>query len=105
MGKDNQLAGANGQLTGLIGKQLAARKQQQASGDLYNAAQGAYHDSIAEGQGIAGSDTAQRLNIAQLANQRYTSYLNRPDRPGFFTRMLTGFAQGAGQAAGMSAGG
>lgn len=99
LGKDNQLAGAGGQMTGAIGKQLAARKQQQASGDLYNATQGAYQGSVAEGAGIADADTSQRMAIANLANQRYSTYLNRPRTPSFWEKMLTGFAQGAGTAA------
>ena len=99
LGKDNVLAGGSGQIAGVVGKQLAARNQQQAAGDLYNATQNAYGSSVAEGQGIADADTQQRLAIANLAENRYSSYLNRPRTPSFWERMLTGGVTGASAAA------
>lgn len=91
---DNAMAGGNGRMLGLIGKQLQDRKEQQASGDLYNASNEAYRDSVNTGMGIANADTQQRLELANQANQRYSTYLNRPRKPSIWEQLLGG-AMGA----------
>lgn len=91
---DNAMAGGNGRMLGLIGQQMKARKEQQASGDLYNAANQAYGDSVSTGMGVANADTSQRLELANQANQRYSSYLNRPRKPSIWEQLLGG-AMGA----------
>lgn len=77
------LAGKEGaKVAGLVREQNALRKEQEAAGNLYNAANTAY--------GYATGSIAPRLMAAhenrvfgkaQLANNRYNAYLNRPQKP------------------------
>jgi hypothetical protein len=94
---NNLLSGANGRLATLIGEQQASRRKEAASGQLYDAANQAQQAATSEGNVVAGADTAQRMGVANLANQRYTAYLDRPQRPSIWEQILGG-AMNAGAA-------
>jgi hypothetical protein len=87
---NNALAGSNGKLAGLIGQQVQARQQDQAAGNLYNAANSAHADAMGEANTVSAQDTAQRMGVANLANQRYTSYLYRPKQTPFWQQLVMG---------------
>lgn len=94
---NNQLAGGNGQLAGLIGKQLQSRRQQDASGALYNAVQGARGEAVAGGQWGAQMDNTRNIAKSGILNDRYNSFANRRKQPGFWERLLTGGIQAGAQ--------
>jgi hypothetical protein len=100
----NGLSGASGAQAGLIGQQLKARREQDASGQLYDAANEAYADSTGQGNVMAQMTGSRLAGKAGLANQRYTSYLNRPKKPSIWETLLMKTIEGAGQAAGAYAG-
>lgn len=87
---NNQLAGGNGQLAGLIGKQLQSRRQQDASGALYNAVQGARGEAVSGGQWGSQMDNTRNIAKSGILNDRYNSFANRRKQPGFWERLLTG---------------
>jgi hypothetical protein len=98
----NQLTGANSNLMGLIGKQIQARQQEQAQGDLYNSVQ----DARAETHGRLGQlsemEASRQMGRAGVANQMYATYLHRPKKPGILSQVL---GAGAQVASGYFAGG
>lgn len=101
----NDLTGGSGQLAGLIGRQLQARNEQNASGQLYNAANQAHDAATNQGNFLTGVADNRAAGKAGLANQRYTAYLNRPHRPSFWEKLLAGGQQAAASFASSSGGG
>lgn len=93
----NALSGGNAAQLGLISKQIADRRQTQAAGDLYNGVQDARSAATAGGQW--GAELADRRNIskADITNQRYTAYLNRPKKTPFWQSLLLGGMQAGAQ--------
>ncbi len=96
----NQLTGGDGRMGGLIGKQIAARNQQDASGQLYNAANQAYEGATNEGEFLINTSEGRAGNKAGLMQQRYTSYLNRPKKPSIWETLLQGGLQAGAAYAG-----
>jgi hypothetical protein len=95
---NNMLSGANGQVAGLIGKQLQSRRQQDASGQLYNAATAAHADATgSQIPFLVGTEQNRFAGKAGLADQRYMAYLNRPKKTPFWQSLLLGGMQTAGQ--------
>jgi hypothetical protein len=86
----NELSGGNSGQLGLIGKQLNARRKQQAQGDLYNAVQGARNDATTGGMWSANLTNQRNLGVAGLEDNLYNQYLNRPNRPGLFSQIMQG---------------
>jgi hypothetical protein len=95
---NNALAGSNGRLATLIGEQQKSRRQEDASGQLYNAANQARADATGEGNVISAADTNQRMGVADLSERRYTNYLNRPRQTPFWQTLLQGGMMAAGAA-------
>lgn len=90
---NNALSGSNGQIAGVIGKQLASRRQQEASGDLYNAVNDAQTAATNEGNYLINTEQNRMAGKAGLANERYTAYLNRPRKPSIWEQLLQGGMQ------------
>lgn len=91
----NALSGGNANQLGLISKQIKDRRQQQASGDLYNSVQNAQHEAETGGQWSAQMADRRNLSNAEMQNQRYTAYLNRPKKTPFWQQVLKGAMGGA----------
>lgn len=91
----NALTGANGQLASLIGQQNASRRQQDASGELMHAFDDTSNQMTNEGNIASSADVAQRMGVANMANQRYSTYLNRPRQPSIWEQLLQGGMQAA----------
>lgn len=89
----NQLTGANSNLMGLIGQQIAGRQQQQAQGDLYNAVQDTRGETFGRLGDFSNMEASRQMGRAGLANQMFTSYLHRPKKPSLFEQILGGGAQ------------
>lgn len=96
----NELTGGGGKMGSLIGQQLASRRQQDASGQLYNAANEAYENAQGEGDSLIATANNRLSGKAGLAEQRYTSYLNRPKKPSIWEQLLTGGMSAVGSYAG-----
>lgn len=102
---NNALSGSNGNIAGLIGKQLASRRQQHASGDLYNSVQDARANAQGQGMALSQMEGNREMGKAGLVNQQYTSYLNRPRKPSIWETLLKGgLAAGASYMTGGMAG-
>lgn len=96
---NNQLTGGNGQMAGLIGQQLQSRRQENASGMLYDAVNSAHSDSVQQGNFMAQMGDNRLGNKANMSQQRYTAYLNRPKKPSIWETLLQGgLAAGAAYA-------
>lgn len=93
----NGLTGDNGKMAALVGEQLKSRRQEDASGQLYNAANQAYEGATNEGITLSGMDENRMATKAGVANQRYSTYLNRPRVPSIWEKLLLGGVQAAGQ--------
>ncbi len=86
----NQLTGANSNMMGLIGQQLKARQEQENQGQLYNSVIDAKNSAQDRSLGFAGMEGNRQMGRAELANNRYTAYLNRPRKPSFWENLLMG---------------
>lgn len=88
---NNQLSGnGNSQMLGAINEQEKARNDQEASGQLYNAVGQERQNALDRSQGFASQDDNRNFAKAGLANQRYSTFLNRPQRPSLFSQLLGG---------------
>lgn len=94
---NNALAGSNSGQLGLIAQQIKARREQQNQGNLYNAINSAVGDTRDRLQGFGAGDDSRNMFRAEQANQRYTSYLNRPRKPSIWETILGGAIQAGGQ--------
>lgn len=99
---NNQLAGSNSQQLGLIAQQIKARREQQNQGNLYNAINSAVSDTRGRLGGFAQGDDARNIQRADITNQRYTQYMNRPKKPSIWEQVLGGALQTAGSMAAMA---
>jgi hypothetical protein len=97
MGFNDLTGGGNGKMAALVGEQLKSRRQQDASGQLYGAANQAYSDAQNEGNVLSGMAEGRMAGKAGLAEQRYSAYLNRPRVPSIWEKLLLGGVQAAGQ--------
>lgn len=95
------LSGAGGgQMAEVMRQQNQLRKEEAASGQLYDSANGAYqYASGTLAPSLMGMSENRLSGKAQLANQRYTSYLGRPKQPNPWLQLLTSGIGAAGQAA------
>ncbi|HEX8636658.1 MAG TPA: hypothetical protein VF692_01245 [Pyrinomonadaceae bacterium] len=83
------LGNANSGMAEKMRQQVQLRQEESASGQLYDAANAAH-------AGATGVLAPQLMNLsenrlsgrAQLANQRYSNYLNRPKTPNPFLQLL-----------------
>jgi hypothetical protein len=94
---DNALVGANQNVMGMIGKQLQARQQQQAQGDLYNSVQNTRAETHGRLGQFADAEQARNMGFANMSSNRYTAYLNRPKQPSFWEKLALGGVNAAGQ--------
>lgn len=94
---NNALAGGNQKQLGLIAQQLKARERQQNEGLLYDSVQGARQGAMARSQGFAGMEDSRNRFRAEMANQRYSTYLNRPRQQSMWERLLLGGMQAGAQ--------
>ena len=92
----NALSGGNTGQLGLISKQISDRRRQQAEGDLYNGVMDARQAAEAGGQWGAVQENSRNMGKAGIVNQRYTAYLNRPQKPGILSSIIGGGASVAG---------
>lgn len=92
-------AGAGG-MAEVMRQQNQLRKEEAASGQLYDSANGAYqYASGTLAPSLMGMSENRLSGKAQLANQRYNSYLNRPKTPSPWMQLLTSGIGAAGAAA------
>lgn len=93
----NELSGGNSAQLGAIAQQLKSRRKQQAEGDLYNGVMDARHSAEAGGQWGAGMYNNREMGNANMQNQRYTAWLQRPKQPSFWQQLLLGGLQAGAQ--------
>lgn len=87
---NNALAGGNQSQLGLIAKQIKARERQQNEGMLYDSVQDARAGAMGRSQGFSGMEDSRNRFRAEMANQRYSTYLNRPRPQSAWERILLG---------------
>lgn len=97
----NALSGeGGGKMAGLIGAQLKARRDQDASGQLYNSVNAAQADATNNQLPfLIGTEQSRMANKAHMATGLYSTYLNRPQRQSIWEKMLLAGIQGGSQIA------
>lgn len=92
--------GGGGKMAGLIGEQLKARRDQDASGQLYNSFNAAQADATNNQLPfLIGTEQSRMANKANMATGLYSTYLNRPQRQSIWERILLAGIQGGSQIA------
>jgi hypothetical protein len=99
----NDMTGGNGNMAAMVGEQLKARRQQQASGQLYNAANAAHADATGnQAQFLMGLSENRAAGKAGLVNNQLSAYYGRQKKPSIWETILGGAAQvGAAYVGGM----
>jgi len=90
---NNALSGTNSKMLGVVSEQLKKRERQENEGLLYDSVQDAREGAMRRSQGFAEGDDSRNFGRANLANQRYTAYLNRPQQPSLLSSIIGGAAQ------------
>ncbi|MCA1623182.1 MAG: hypothetical protein LC768_07120 [Acidobacteria bacterium] len=95
------LSGAGGgQMAEVMRQQNQLKKEEAAAGQLYNATNQAYqYASGALAPSLMQMNENRLAGKAQMANQNYQSFLNRPKQPSPWLQLLTAGIGAAGTAA------
>jgi hypothetical protein len=99
-----QLArGGNAQQAGVMDQYLKFKRQQDAAGQLENAYAGVNADMTGQSYNLIGIANQRMSDRAGMAQQAYSTYLNRPKQPALWEK-IAGLAIGGVGAAGGVAG-